>query len=297
MADAGTPRVTIIVVIAPDADPARLGAVLESARGQVEGAQLLVVGELERVRDALVPFEGELTTLDLAGSAPAEVRNEAVARAEAPFVLLLEPGERLSADALPRHVSALESEPALVGSYGRVAIHGDDAVRVRPERGKGGPIFGRLLKERHLIPASAALVWRREALGERPFDPGYRSPTALRLALALELARDGREFVFHPAVVAERPREHATGEDLEELVKVFATVLYGPEHLDEKREQRARKRLGRTLVSMGKHFYRAGDYRRAGKLFDEAVKAAPGYFQGRRYQFLNFVKNTITRDA
>ena len=26
-----------------------------------------------------------------------------------------------------------------------------------------------------------------------------------------------------------------------------------------------------------------------------AVKAAPGYFKGRRYQFLNFVKTTISR--
>ena len=29
--------------------------------------------------------------------------------------------------------------------------------------------------------------------------------------------------------------------------------------------------------------------------FDEALKAAPSYFKGRRYQFMNFVKNTITR--
>ena len=34
---------------------------------------------------------------------------------------------------------------------------------------------------------------------------------------------------------------------------------------------------------------------KAGRFFDEAVKAAPAYFKGRRYQFLNFVKNTFGR--
>jgi hypothetical protein len=112
--------------------------------------------------------------------------------------------------------------------------------------------------------------------------------------VALRLARLG-DFVFHPAVVAERQAEVVTLGGLEELVKVLIGVLYSGSPLDEKVEARARFRLARHLVAMGKIHYRNEDHKLAGNFFDEALKAAPAYFKGRRYQFMNFVKNTIPR--
>lgn len=288
------PSVTIIV-IAQGAEPARVAGAVESVRGQVAGAQILVAGNLSDpdLTNTLVPFDGDFTPLDLPQASPAELRNEAVAAAEAPFVVVVEGYERLAPEALPRHLGALSE--GLVASYGRIAVHDGGAVRVRPEHGKGGSVFARLLKEKHLVSASCALVWRRDAFGDEAPYGDYSSPAALRLDLSLKLAGKG-EFVFHPVVVGERQTEKLDLVGLEEMVRVLVGILYGPDHLEEKLEQRARFRLARHLVAIGKHHYRQEDYRRAGKFFDEAVKAAPGYFKGRRYQFLNFVKNTLTRE-
>ena len=226
-----------------------------------------------------------------AGAGSGEALDAAVAAAGAPLVVVLEPGERLAADALSRHQGALES-PSVVASYGRTAVDEGGRVRQRPDQGRGGAgVLGRLLQDRHLVASSACLAWRREAAGAAPF-AGIDSPAGRRLALALRLARQG-ELVFHPATLAERTAAPGDVAEQEEVVRVVLGVLYGPQPLDEKTEHRARVRLARELVALGKHHHRQGDLRRAGKFFDEAVKAAPGYFRGRRYQFLNFVKNLL----
>jgi glycosyltransferase involved in cell wall biosynthesis len=287
-----TPPVSIVLIAGED--PSGFSAALESARGQVDGAELLAAGAVTSgpVADAIAPLGGEVRAVAAEGAAAA--RNAGVTAARGEFVVVLDGHERLASGALARHLEGLRGEPQRVASYGRVAIH-RGRVRIRPEQGKGGHVLGRLLKDRHLIPAAGALVWRRAALGEAPFDPAYSSSAALRLDLALKLSRLDGGFVFHPVVVAEREPEEQGLTELEELVKVFLGILYGPEALSESREQRARFRLARQLVAMGKHHYRAGDHKRAGRFFDEAVKAAPGYFRGRRYQFLNFVRNTLSR--
>jgi len=283
-----------IVVLAVDAQSEDVKAALESALGQVAGAQILVSGRDPAQLPSLAGFAGDFTAIPLDEPTQASARNAAIAQASAPYLVVVDGHERLAKDALRRHLEALDVETDLAGSYGRTAIHDGEKVRVRPEHGKGGPVFTRLLKEKHLIPSSACLVWRKDALGDAPFDEAYGCPAALRLDMALKLARVG-ELAFHPSVLAERRRETLELHGLEEMVKVLLSVLYSDEPLGEKLEQRARFRLARHLVAIGKQHYRNEDYRRAGKFFDEAVKAAPGYFKGRRYQFMNFVKNTMSR--
>jgi tetratricopeptide (TPR) repeat protein len=288
------PRLSLILVALSASDDA-VAAALESIHGQLEGAQVILVGRTEALAERLAGFKGGYEALELPEASPAEARNAALERARSPLVAVVDGHERVSAGALQRHVEALEAEPQLVGSYGRTAVHEKERVRERPDHGKGGTLFRRLLKVKHLIASSAALVWRRDALGAAPFED-YRAPESLRLSFALELAREDREFVFQPAVVAERSAEALDVDGLEELVRVLVGVVYAPEPLEERVEQRARRRLARRLVAIGKHHYRLEDYGRAGRFFDQAVKAAPAYFRGRRYQFLNFVKNTLSKE-
>lgn len=279
-----------VVLIAQQASDNQLARAASSLEGQVSGAQLLVTGA-----SASAPLGPEWERLELAETAPHELRNAALAHATAPFVTVVEGHEWFGPNSLQRHVESLRDQPELVASYGRVAVHELGRVRVRPEQGRGGAVFRRLLREKHLVAASAALIWRREALAAAPY-PELTSPPALRLALALELARAG-EFAFHATVVAERDPEQIELVVLEEFVRVLCGVIYDPALQDEKIEERARVRLARYLVAIGKLHYREADYPRAGRFFDEAVKAAPGYFKGRRYQFLNFVKTTLNRES
>ena len=283
-----TPPLTV-VLIGQQASDAQLARAASSLEGQVSGAQLLVTGAAPSA--ALGP---EWERLELSESVPHELRNAALRRAAAPFAVVVEGHEWFAPNSLQRHVETLRDQPELVASYGRVAVHGQGRVRVRPEQGRGGAVFRRLLREKHLVAASAALVWRREVLTDAPY-PELTRPPALRLGLALELARVG-EFAFHATVVAERDPEQIELETLEEFVRVLCGVIYDPSLEDNKIEERARVRLARYLVAIGKLHYREADYPRAGRFFDEAVKAAPGYFKGRRYQFLNFVKTTLNRE-
>jgi len=313
-------RLSLIVVA--DGTPEQVRAALESACSARTAArcaaqcEILVAGASEEAGDpmaeALSGFAGDFRSIQGSLTEPGPLLNGALAAARGAYVLMIEAHERISAGALDRHLEALEGEPELVASYGRTAVQRGGQVRVRPEHGKGGPVFNRLLKEKHLVSSTASLVWRRDALvnGAEPF-PGverrsasrgvpacadYCSPAARRLDLCFKLASRG-EFTFHPAVVAERSDETLEIPALKELVKVLLGVLYGHASLEEKPEQRARFRLARHLVAIGKLYYRAEDYRHAKTFFDEALKAAPGYFKGRRYQFLNFVKNTLARES
>jgi glycosyltransferase involved in cell wall biosynthesis len=285
---------TQLTVVILATDGAATAAALESLSGQAAGAQVIVVGDLAGNPDlAKAVSEGDATGIQAPTDGPLGAwRNTGLAKAEGEFVVVLDPGERVARDSLDRHLDTLSADPGLVASYGRTAIQQTGRLRLRPEQGRSGTITRRLLKHKHLISSSACLLWRRAALNG-PF-PELQTPAALRLDLGLRLSRAGN-FVFHPTVVAERDSEEVQLSGLEELVKVLIGVLYSGEPLDEKIELRARFRLARHLVAMGKLHYRAEDYTRASKFFDEAVKAAPGYFKGRRYQFLNFVKNTLTR--
>lgn len=289
-----SPRISIVVIAAerPGQPPEpALARSLDSSEDQ------LGPGEVQRIL-AGQPAEvwtdrDDLDRLALPGASPAELRNAAWAACKAPLVVFLDPSEQLAPGALERHVSALEGEEC-VASYGRTAVRDEEGrARSLPQRGKGGEVEAQLLRDRHLLASSAALVWRRDALGEAPFADHETGP-ARRLDLALRLAR-GNTFSFHPAVVAERGPERLGLSQLEELVRVLVGLVFAPEPLPAELEEPARRRLARHLVGMGKLHYRAEDYPRAGKLFDEAVRTAPHYFRGRRYQFLNFVKNTISR--
>jgi hypothetical protein len=283
--------VSILVVAQPNEAERALRA-LASARVQPGGPELVLLAD-----ESITGVDPDVRVLRAPGAPTAAARNEALAGLRGERVMIVEGHERLTPDALAQHLEALAGAPDAVGSYGRTAVQERDRVQLRPDSGRSGRILSRLIHDKHLLGASAAALWRREALGAAPFDDGYRSVAATRLAMALRVARAGGEFVFVPAVVAERDAEGQDLEGLEELVRVFLSLLYGPDPLDEKAEQRARMRLARQLVAIGKHHFRQGDHRRAGKFFDEAVKAAPSYFKGRRYQFMNFVaRNVLSRN-
>lgn len=278
------PRASIIVV----GDGPHVAAALASAQQQQQ-AEVLLLGDAP----ADAPLDASIRRVPAAGLPPHEARNAAVVEARAPFLLVVEAGERLAPDAVARHVEALAAAPA-VASWGRTAVHGRDRVRLRPDRGRGGRVLDRVVEDKHLVASTACLCWRKDALGPAPFE-ALRAPAALRLGLAVRAARRG-EWLFQPVVTAERDAPDATGAaDLEDIVRALVGLLYGAEPLAPKLEARARHRLARALVSLGKHHYRNGDHRRAGKFFDEAVRAAPADFKGRRYQFMNFVKNVLTR--
>lgn len=284
-----------VVVDACAAEPRQVVTALESVIEQEGGvARAIVVGPIGgALADALVPFEGDATLLDVGATPRGEARNRALRGVQTEYAAIVDGHEWLAAGALVRQVAGLDGEPAAVASYGRTAVHTGSQVRVRPEEGRAGDVLGRAVSDKHLLSAAAALVWRRAALPAAPQGP-YTTSWALRLDLTLALARRGA-FAFHPAVLAERTDEVDDVVVQEELVKVLVGVLYAPEPLDPSLEARLRVRLARHLVAIGKHHYRAEDYTRAGKLFDEAVRAAPGYFKGRRYQFLNFVQKTLAR--
>lgn len=285
-----------VVFVAREGRGDQIARAFESAQGQIEGAQLLVAGQAGALRAGLAQISEDYEALELPNANPAEVRNAAVASAKAPFVCVLEDHEWLASGGLQRHLETLRDQPELVASYGKVAVHNEGRVRVRPEHGKGGGIARRILSEKHLIAASGALVWRKEALGQTPYPADLTQAPALRLSLGLALAQAG-PFGFHTTVVAERDPESIELTCLEEFVRVLCKVIYDPSLDDEKVETRARVRLARYLVAIGKLHYRADDYPRAGRFFDEAVKAAPSYFKGRRYQFLNFIKTTLDRES
>lgn len=283
--------VSILVVAQPnEADRARRA--LASARVQPGEPELVLLAD-----ESITGVDPDVRVLRTQGAPTAVARNEALASLRGERVLIVEGHERLTPDALAQHLEALAGAPDAVASYGRTAVQERDRVQLRPDSGRSGRILPRLIHDKQLLAASAAALWRREALGVAPFDDGYRSVAATRLAMALRVARAGGEFVFVPAMVAERDAEGQDLEGLEELVRVFLSLLYGPDPLDAQSEQRARMRLARQLVAIGKHHFRQGDHRRAGKFFDEAVKAAPSYFKGRRYQFMNFVaRNVLSRN-
>ncbi|MBL4850393.1 MAG: hypothetical protein JKY65_33160 [Planctomycetes bacterium] len=288
------PPLTVVFVTEHGDDP--IGRAFQSAQDQLEGAQLLVAGRASAARETLARISEDYEALELPDASPAEVRNAAVAAAAAPFVCVVEPHEWLGPNSLQRHFETLRDQPELVASYGRAAVHSEGRVRIRPEHGKGGLVQRRILTEKHLLAASSALVWKKAALGPTPYAADLTRAPALRLSLGLSLAAVG-PFGFHTTVVAERDPESIELTCLEEFVRVLCKVIYDPTLEDEKVEQRARVRLARYLVAIGKLHYRAEDYPRAGRFFDEAVKAAPGYFKGRRYQFLNFIKTTLDRDS
>jgi hypothetical protein len=229
-------------------------------------------------------------------ASPAALRNMGIRAAAGRYVCVLEPGEALrSNEALASLVDALEAEPQAVASYGRTEVEESPGnVRARPAYGRGGLILRRLVQHKGYIASSASIAWRRAHLPQTVYDEAYRTPMGLLLALLVRTSA-ARAFVFQPTVIARVRPPRDTLATLEESVKVFVALLYGADPLDERVDARVRFRLARHLVALGKYHYRKGDHSRAGKLFAEAVKAAPVYFKGRRYQFMNFLKGIISR--
>jgi hypothetical protein len=288
-----------VILPAPNGTAAEpLLAALDSVVAQAPAQTIVVTDGDDRSLARSLDERKDATLFEVARAAPAALRNAAWAKATQPFVLFVEPFERLAGkDVLARHAAALQGDKAAVASYGQTSIKKPSGPVVRPVKGKGGKIEKRLVQTKELIASAASVAWRKKALPAKPFDESYRSPSSILLSLCLSIAATEKSFAFIEEVVASADPPKEDLGSLEEKAKIFVALLFGYRPLGEKLEQRVRFRLARHLVAIGKHHYRSGDHVKAGKFFDEAVKSAPSYFKGRRYQFLNFVKKVFARTS
>ena len=280
-----------IVLVASGA-PTTVERTLESLQNQ--GSVELVYVENRSATESSPRIDALLTErgakrLKLPGQGRAEVWNLGLAELETDFVTFIDAGQVVADGALSTLSELLAADPNLGGCYGRTAvIDGEAQLRYRPEHGKTGSIFHRLLDKKHFLAAPACVLFRRAALGEG-FDAAYKTPRAVFLKKSIEVAR-ARPFRFCDRAVVTATTVPDDLGVLEELVKVLVMVLYGFEPLRERSEHKLRKRLARQLVALGKYHYRRERTEVAGRYISEAVRIAPAYFKGRRYQFLNFVK-------
>lgn len=244
-------------------------------------------------------LEEQLTSLNarrlsLPGEGRAEVWNQAIAIVEGEYLTFIDAGHILADGALKALAEPLDQDQHLGGSFGRAAIIDNEAnVRSHPENGRTGRIFNRLIDKKHYFASYPCVMFRKRVM-EVGFNEIYRTPKAVFLEFALTLT-SFHPFFFVDENIVTAPNEKEDCLILEELVKVFVTVLYSFEELSERSEQKVRKRLARQLVALGKYHYRRENYDKAGRFISQAVQIAPTYFKGRRYQFLNFVKDLMSR--
>lgn len=224
----------------------------------------------------------------------AELWNEGLLRSTASVLLILEPGQILAEASLSTLLQGLSEDESFAGAFGRTAVvTGDADVREHPDSGKTGRIFNRLIEKKHFVACTGCVLFRRECF-EGYFNEIYGSGEIAFFEHLLHVAHF-HPFRFVNQLVVTAPNVAHTQETLEEMVKALVAVLYGVEDLSERCEQKVRKRLARALLALGKSFYRREQYEHAGRYINQAVKMAPTYFKGRRYQFLNFVKDLLSR--
>ncbi|MDF1664682.1 MAG: glycosyltransferase family 2 protein [Planctomycetota bacterium] len=246
----------------------------------------------DRLEEQLQSLEAR--RLSLPGVGRAEVWNQAMAMVEGDYLTFLDAGHLLAEESLKALMAPLDQDINLGGSFGQAAIiDGEANVRSHPENGRTGRIFNRLIDKKHYFAAYPCVMFRKSVM-EVGFNEVYRTPKAVFLEFALTLT-NFHPFFFVDETIVTAPSEKEDCLILEELVKVFVTVLYSFEDLSERSEQKVRKRLARQLVALGKYHYRREDYDKAGRFISQAVQIAPTYFKGRRYQFLNFVKDLMSR--
>jgi glycosyltransferase involved in cell wall biosynthesis len=232
--------------------------------------------------------------LSLPGEGRAEVWNQALGIAEGDYLSFVDAGHILAEGSLAALAAPMDRDENLGGSFGRTTVIDSEAnVRNHPENGRTGRIFNRLIDKKHFF-ASYPCVMIRKKVGKIGFNEIYRTPKAVFIEHVLSITAF-HPFFFVDQVVVTAPGTKEDSMILEELVKVFVSVLYGFEDLSERVEQKVRKRLARQLVALGKYHYRREDYDKAGRFISQAVHIAPTYFKGRRYQFLNFVKDLMRR--
>lgn len=290
---------TISVIVVASAAPPMVEKTLESLKHQGDVALEVFYLENSATPESSEGVEallGELEAerLNRPGEGRAKVWNEALAEAKGKYVSLIDAGQIVGNDCYPELVAQLSRDPDLAGSYGRTAVVDNQAnVRHHPDQGRTGSILNRLVEKKHYIASFSCVLFRKRALA-RGFNEIYRTPKAVFIEHLLAIAAN-RPFAFCDQTVVTAP---AMGDDrlvLEELVKVFLMALYGIELLADRSEQKLRKRLARQLMALGKSFYREGDYDKAGRFISQAVEYAPTYFKGRRYQFLNFLKDLTSK--
>lgn len=293
---------TVTAVFVVSGAPSTIERSLESLAQQRKSVDLQVLKmdtrtdpeSNESIDKALKELEAE--SIDCPNMNRAKLWNQALLKAQGEYVSFIDAGHILSESCYADLVNALANDPNLAGSYGRTAIINNEArVRRHPERGKTGLIFNRLVEKKHFFASFPAVLFRKEAL-EGGFNEIYKSPKAVFLEHALTIANI-RPFTFCDRTIATIPNSSDEYSTQEELAKVFVTALYGLEFLSERSEQKLRKRLARQLVTLGKIHYRKSEFDRAGRFISEAVRINPTYFKGRRYQFLNFVKDLVKRSG
>jgi len=246
----------------------------------------------ERIEEILKLYDAQRVSKP--GAPRAQAWNEALAASKGDYISMLDAGHILAEGAYATLAGILDSDTDLAGAYGRTAvIDGEANVRYQPERGKTGRIFNRVASNKHFFSASSCVLWRRRVL-EPPFNEVYKTPKAIFLEHALRITID-QPLAFADQTIVTAPAMKDDYLVIEELVKVFLVALYGMDFDSERSETKLRKRLARQLVAIGKIHYRREEYVQASRYISEAVRIAPTYFKGRRYQFLNFVKDLVSR--
>ncbi len=253
-----------------------------------------------------VPDEFPGAPAPIAGVARA--RNAGVAAATGSrYVAFLEPGDEWGEGHIEKHVAALEGDSGLGASYARYTLlRPDGSKRTRPSVGRAGQIFEGLVERRQLFYTPSALVTRRDVLvrtlpraksGAKRRRAGAFDETldgVEGLDLLLRLSRDWAVAFVDAAPPVLTPQRREDEGVIERRIRIFIGLLYASRpKLGSNAEKLIRGRLAHELVQLGKLHYSRGDYDRAGRLFNEAAKAAPRYVKGRRYQFLNFVRDKL----
>jgi glycosyltransferase involved in cell wall biosynthesis len=290
---------TVSVILVASGASTTIERTLESLIQQKDVELDLIYIDNSQAPERSVRLEEQLEALkarrlSLPGEGRAEVWNQALGMAEGGYMSFMDAGHILSEGCLVALLEPLNRDENLGGSFGRTAvIDGEANVRDHPENGRTGRIFNRLIDKKHYFASYPSVMFRKRTV-ELGFNEIYRTPKAVFLEYVLNVT-SFHPFFFVDRVVVTAPSVKEDSMILEELVKVFVAVLYGVDDLSERSEQKVRKRLARQLVALGKYHYRREDYDKAGRFISQAVHIAPTYFKGRRYQFLNFVKDLMTR--
>lgn len=237
----------------------------------------------------------------------ARARNAGVAASDARYIAFLVPADEWERGHLALHVSTLENDSSIGASYGRYTVRRDDGtLKTRPSTGAQGDIFEPLIQQRQLFYTPSVVMARREALSRTPPASSGSSHRILRgpvdetldgvgvLDLLLRLSRDWKIAFVEEAAPVLTPANRPHDGIIERRIRIFIGLLYGPQKLEEDVEHLVRGRLAHELTALGKLYYGREDYDRAGRFFREAAKASPGYFKGRRYQFVNYVREMLS---
>lgn len=249
--------------------------------------ELLVIDDGSRDDSARVvarvledcPFPCELVARENRGLSA--TLNEGLGRTSAPYFAYLGSDDVWLPGFLAARVALLEARAGAVLAYGH-AYTIDERDRIIDcttdwARYRGGDVRRMLMEI--LAPLSPTVLYRRRALGARPWNELSRLED---YELYLRLSAEG-EFAFDGRVhAAWRVHDHNASEDLELMLqeRLAAQKLVGPRLGFDARELRGFDALARFRSA--EEFIRRGRKRRAARLFVESLGGVPSAGAGLR---------------